>query len=282
MKRFIGFFAFALGFLPSLAFNVNASPMIKTIVLPFTGINGDVLSNELSRVLMKSDEIAVWEERNFPVLQPRKFTKDFLKTLQGAGITEGVVIGGNISLSSASGQTDIEVLIYNLSSGDVHDIYSSVQRDKVIDDMNSLGDSIVRFLTGKPLIRHNDFVAHARWAYLGTPEFQNMRKSMLFPGLISIIIPGAGHIYTGEYVKGCILFPAAVGSLLLWGGGTYTHNGKTVWNTQGVIGYISWFSITLYAGIDAGFSANRYNRRLLEHINISIGPEMGISLTQKF
>ena len=45
---------------------------------------------------------------------------------------------------------------------------------------------------------------------LPTPTYAN--KDPLVAGILGIVIPGSGPLYTGEYAKGVILFPTTIGS----------------------------------------------------------------------
>lgn len=261
-------------------------------ILPFAGNHGTEISKEIARSLVKSEDIEVWEARKklkeisktYLSSKKGKYAEDFLQALQGAGFTEGNVIAGNISPTSDEGQVFVEVMEYSLSSSTVHVVqFPFVLHNKTSEEALSVANEIRKDLVGQPLIVDRDVNATKSWEILGSAEYIRQRKMVLFPGLISILVPGSGHLYTGEYLKGGLVLAATIGSLALLGSGSQeTRNGKTETAPQGWIGLVCYIGLIAYGALDAEFSAMRYNRRLLEKMTLSSGPGVGITVTRRF
>lgn len=100
-------------------------------------------------------------------------------------------------------------------------------------------------------------------------------KDPLLAGILGMVIPGSGHLYTGEYAKGAILFPTTVGSVA---GGifltfdaadfdTFTISSGKSYAGLGlmIVGAALWY----YSAYDAIGSAIRHNRLAFEIITES-------------
>jgi len=94
-------------------------------------------------------------------------------------------------------------------------------------------------------------------------------------GLMSAVIPGSGHVYTGEPLKG--LFFAGAFGVVLWLSienfqklqGQYKAKDATAGQLYGLAAIVAYgFGVQ-----DAYDSANRYNRRF--HLKLSMGPSRG-------
>jgi TM2 domain-containing membrane protein YozV len=102
-------------------------------------------------------------------------------------------------------------------------------------------------------------------------------KNPEIAGTLSVLLPGLGHIYAGEPVKGAVLtglFGAAIGAAVA----------VDIGDTPGSIKPAGWLSVIAiggvyaYALIDAPFAAQRENERSYgDHpLSVAIGP--GVAL----
>lgn len=104
-----------------------------------------------------------------------------------------------------------------------------------------------------------DDVLAALDAYAAAP-----RKKPWLGGVLGLI-PGLGHVYSGEYANGFrSLF---LNGLFLWG--MVEAADEDLWGVFAVAGFaeLTWYSGSVYGGIDA---AHRYNRARLDEAAASI------------
>lgn len=86
------------------------------------------------------------------------------------------------------------------------------------------------------------------------------RKDPRLAGALSVFVPGLGHMYAGETLKGAVLSGIFVGSIV-------AVIGADIGQTNASITPAAWGAITLlggvylYALIDAPFAAHRANAR---------------------
>lgn len=105
---------------------------------------------------------------------------------------------------------------------------------------------------------------------LSTPTYAN--KDPLVAGILGIVIPGSGHLYTGEYAKGVILFPTTLGSaaagVFLFSESvdvdTFSISSGKTYAGAGLL--IVAASLWTYSTYDAAASAVRHNRLAFEII----------------
>lgn len=87
-----------------------------------------------------------------------------------------------------------------------------------------------------------------------------VRKNPELAGAISVFLPGMGHIYAGETVKGAVLgglFVGGIGAVIASDIGATHESIKTGgWASVCLVG-----AVYLYALIDAPFAADRENER---------------------
>lgn len=114
-----------------------------------------------------------------------------------------------------------------------------------------------------------------------TQDTLTTRQRMLYkdPGtatLVSVLMPGAGHLYAGETGKGLGVMAVSAGSI---GAGYYFSSCPGAQDSCGqtplYIGVGLHLANWIWSIVDAGDAARRHNRRLLSD-NVSMRPVAGV------
>ena len=105
------------------------------------------------------------------------------------------------------------------------------------------------------------------------------RKSPALALALSVVVPGAGQVYNGHYLKGALVFGGAAlmaGPIILTASDVLGLDDDTSGTTVHVLG-AAGMGLILWSWIDAPLSAKAINRRLdAGGAGLEIGPRFGM------
>ena len=111
-----------------------------------------------------------------------------------------------------------------------------------------------------------------------TPEESPQRKSPPLALALSVVVPGGGQAYNGEWGKSAVVFGTVVAGVGLFGSDLaiclWDDDGENC--TRAAVGMAVTGLVLLYSLIDAPLTARSINRRRsLGDIDITVGPSFG-------